>query len=93
MWDSSVSFSYGYSPIAPCFKHLCTGGGGGGGGSVAIGQCCICVRLLRLGFIYGPQYVVRGCLATSRDRCGRLPPDRWQPPAVTGERIQSDVGS
>ena len=28
-----------------------------------------------------------------RNRCGRLPPDRWRPPAVTGERIQSDVYS
>ena len=26
-------------------------------------------------------------------RCGRLPPDRWGPPAVTGVNIQSDVYS
>ena len=28
-------------------------------------------------------------IATSHDRYGRLPPDRWRPPAVTGVMIQS----
>ena len=37
--------------------------------------------------------MVSGCVATSRDRCGRLPPDRWRPPAVTGVNRQSDVYS
>ena len=32
-------------------------------------------------------------MATSRDRCGRLPPGRWRPPAVTGVMVQSDVYS
>ena len=57
----------------------------------------IYIRLLWLEIRYqardGPQSVVRGCIATSRDRCGRLPPDRWRPPVVTGVMIQSDVYS
>ena len=32
-------------------------------------------------------------IATSRDRCGQLPPDWWRSPAVTGGIIQSDVYS
>ena len=31
-----LSVSYGYCPIAPCFKHVCVWGGG----SVAIGRYC-----------------------------------------------------
>ena len=42
MWGSSVSLVR-VSPIAPCFKHVLAGGGGGG--SVAIGRCCVYIRL------------------------------------------------
>ena len=28
VWGICVGFSWGYCPIAPCFKHVCAGGGG-----------------------------------------------------------------
>ena len=31
LWGSSVRFSLGDRPIAPCFKNVCAGAGGGGG--------------------------------------------------------------
>ena len=51
---------------------------------------CTWVCVLYLGATdSGPRLPYQPC----NDRCGRLPPDRWWPPVVTGVMIQSDVYS
>ena len=64
--------------------------------SVAIGRGCIYIWLLYLGLcnvLRGHRQWSEVAVSTSRDRCGRLPPDRWWLPAVTGVMIQFDVYS
>ena len=83
MWGTSVSFSLGHRPIAPCFLSTFVLGGGGCSDWTIL--CIYSVRGLCIARDW-PQTVVRGCIATSR--CRRRRRLRWQ-----GGVMQSGVYS